>query len=1249
MSKLKSLAARLCLGLGWLVLALIASLTAIERSGLGERWLLDLLNARLGEAGAAVEIERANFRWSEPGVVLHGFTARSEGRLIHLERLHMIVGFHRASGFALRSVEIDGGGVLVGRDLTRVTRGLLDLQAKRPGGTPGGTPNALPAIQVRGLDIAIEGPAGEELEVGRLDLSLTRAAAGQSALEGRLALPRSPYATVASAIFLNGHGSEEEGLEFWASGREIDLRAVAIPEASFLDPVRALEPRGTVMMEGWGEVSVRGDFPPSGRLGVSLREGAILPPTGERPIEGIEIDLRAAFTPDDDDPLWAPKAWDARARFAGRWDEHPFGGGARAGIAAREGFVFESWAELADMPFDERTIELLGRPKWLEQPWRASAPRARADVTLGLRCHDAWQPPENPVSHLEYIALVGSVGEALGTWHGWPTRDGRPPIAFPLPITCRDVRLLFAHTPRVPRPDCIGLSLTGSHAQSELSLAYQAWSPPVDMPPFAPGFGRPEEDLSLRLAGVVIDDEIREAMGGLAVLEALADVEERYSPDGGTVNAEVHLSRRSGLERMAAEINLELDDVSATWSQIPAPIHGIGGRIQFIDDGRGDSAVRLALEGSLDSAPRVALRARLRREHDRIAEKLPGSTLEVMRLEVDEIDLAGSDRRVVDASLEGVGKTLAAFAPEGSARLLLQRTRRDWAEETRTLIEISPTDRLRLRPAAFPLLAHDVRGRVLVEVVEPPSADPRARVEPLVKTVVSPLIGRWRQDVPVAFTATFPPEADGRAIVAGANLRPSDEALLADIRSALESLSDAPEMLGASADVELLGALDFRAEVSVPRGEESPSTAYRFHLRANELRGSEGFLLTHLDGHFDLEDTHLVGDDVSARLGSTAIDLEHAELELGLGSYRLQADFSAGEVPLDREHLSFFLDEDTLGALIDDLDFRGRVEVPAGRLVFVQEPRGAPRLEVSGDLLLAGMSLDLGLPITVGSATARVERLVIEDGQARGWGTIDDLYGHVLGRQLGPSHMLVSYCDSRLSLDEFEGSFVRGRLSRIAAREASAPARPGPAFSVDLQAPYPFQLAVALEEADVGELLEGLFPSTVSDSGSLTCDVQLSGTLDDLLSIRGSGAGRLRESRMWSIPVFRDLFTQLGFDRTAVFDEMSTRFHVADGVVQMEDIEVHSPILKLIGGGTLDMDGTLHHDLAIRYSLVDKIKPLTQLIYFFQNTLLAVSIRGDMVRPVVVLQGAFTSAFKGVGDTYRRLPAPGLSSLPVRF
>lgn len=1245
MNKLKSVAARLSLGLGWAVLAALATLTAVEETGLCERWLLDLLNTRLGAVGTEVQIEGAEFRWSEPGVVLHGFSVRGQGRLIRLDRLHMIVGFDSARGFALRSVGIDGGEVLVGRDLTRGTRDLLDLQETRQRGAPG----SLPQIQVRSLNIAVEGPAGEALEVGRLDLSLTRADDGHSAIKGRLALPRSPYATVASAVFLTGHGSEEEGLEFRASGHAIDLRAVAIPEASFLDPIRDLEPQGSVMLEGWGKLSVRGDFPPSGKLSVSLRDGAILPPTGERPIEGVELDLRATFTPDDDDALWDPEAWDGRARFAGRWDEHAFGGGARVGAAARAGFLLESWANLKDLPFDERTLDLLGRPRWLEQPWRASAPRAQVDVTLGLRCHDTWKAPDDPIPYIEYVALVGTVGEARGTWHGWPTSTGEPPIAFPLPIICQDVRVLFAHTPRVPRPDCIGLTLSGRHAESSLELAFQAWSPPVDMPPFAPGFGRPEEDLTLRWTGVEIDDEVRAAMKGLAGLKALADVEERYSPDGGTADIGVHLSRRSGLEHMAAEVNLELTNLSASWLPVPAPIVGINGEIQFIDDGRGDSAVRLALEGRLDSAPRVALSARIRRERDSVGEQEPGSSLDVLHLEVHDLDLAGSDRQVVGASLEGVGDTITAFAPEGDAHLLLTRTRHGWAGDTRTQIEITPAAGVRLRPAAFPILARDVRGRVLVEVIEPGSKDPESQPDALVKTVVSPLIGRWRENIPVTFTATFPSGEDGSAIVTGAALRPSDDALLADLRGALEELTDSPEILGASADVELLGALDFQAEVSVPRSGEPPTTEYRFHLRANDFRGSEGFLLTHLGGFFDLSDGRLSGEGLTARLGSTPIDLARAELELGQGSYRLHADFAALDVPLDREHLSFFLAEETIDALIEDLGWRGRVEVPAGHLVFSQEFTGTPRLEISGDLRLSDMSLELGLPISVGSATARIEQLIIEDGRARGWGTIDELYGHVLGRDLGPSHMLVSYFDSRLSLDELEGTFVNGRLSRIGTDSASGPQRPGPAFSVDLEAPLPFQLAVALEEADVGELLAGLFPSTVADRGSLTCDVQLSGSLDDLLSIRGSGAGRLKESRLWSVPVFRDLFTQLGFENTAVFDEMSTRFHVSDGVVHMEDIVVHSPILKLIGRGQLDMDGTLHHDLAIRYSLVDKIKPLTQLIYFFQNTLLAVSIRGNMARPVVVLQGAFASAFKGVDDSYRRLPAPDLSSLPVRF
>jgi hypothetical protein len=98
-----------------------------------------------------------------------------------------------------------------------------------------------------------------------------------------------------------------------------------------------------------------------------------------------------------------------------------------------------------------------------------------------------------------------------------------------------------------------------------------------------------------------------------------------------------------------------------------------------------------------------------------------------------------------------------------------------------------------------------------------------------------------------------------------------------------------------------------------------------------------------------------------------------------------------------------------------------------------------------------------------------------------------------------------------------------------------------------------------------------------------------------LLGIAGSGSIKVLESKLWSIPVFRALFGQLGLDSTAVFDSMSTNFNVRDGLVDMHDITVRSPLLQLVGQGTLDFDGGLKYDLEVRYDLIDRLGPITRL------------------------------------------------------
>ena len=158
-----------------------------------------------------------------------------------------------------------------------------------------------------------------------------------------------------------------------------------------------------------------------------------------------------------------------------------------------------------------------------------------------------------------------------------------------------------------------------------------------------------------------------------------------------------------------------------------------------------------------------------------------------------------------------------------------------------------------------------------------------------------------------------------------------------------------------------------------------------------------------------------------------------------------------------------------------------------------------------------------------------------------------------------------------------------------------------------------------------------------------------SGDTADVLGIQGSGSLQVKESRLWSVPVFRALFSRLGLDNTAVFDRMSTRLRIKRGVIEMADILVHSPLLQLAGHGTIDFDGGLKHDLEVRYDLVDRLGPFRRLLYTIQNELLSVAIRGDMSRPEVILKNPITSLFSRNRDRYRALPLPGYAPLPPRF
>ena len=101
--------------------------------------------------------------------------------------------------------------------------------------------------------------------------------------------------------------------------------------------------------------------------------------------------------------------------------------------------------------------------------------------------------------------------------------------------------------------------------------------------------------------------------------------------------------------------------------------------------------------------------------------------------------------------------------------------------------------------------------------------------------------------------------------------------------------------------------------------------------------------------------------------------------------------------------------------------------------------------------------------------------------------------------------------------------------------------------------------------------------------------------MGSLVETKGRGSIHLERSRLWSIPLFRELLREFGLDHTVMFDEVRFDFEIDDKVIKMEGVELRSPLLKLVGGGTLDLEGRLDQELEVHYSIVDKITPFRRL------------------------------------------------------
>lgn len=1197
---------------GWTAIALAVALALAESLGVWAWAARSWLAAELGRSADEVRIETLRLSWLRPRLELEGVEVGPAGATVRIDAATLDFDLIGPGSPRLLRAKVDGGGLDLSRKLLaawQLERAAGDMRSMR---TPGAL---LPEIELRDVELALSTETLGRVPLGRVQVLLRADGEGRPQLWGRLdPSPALGGGARGAAVFLRGEAAGDDAFDVRATATALRLRAEELPEARAFDAVRAAQPKVRLDLDLRGRIPFASGAQPRLQLGLRLAGGSVSLLGGRETLEDLALDLRADWHPADETNWTELSAFDLLASWSGATTLGKLRGGAVCGVHAGDEQA-AVWLAGDEVRIGEPLRALLADDAFALRQWSAFEPGGSA------RLRAAWRLPrgaEVAAARVDVdLQLEGATTVAFRGWPGGPLNtlgDG-----FPLPLSNLRGDIVAHHDPRSNRPLRVGI--VDVHIDSRhgglvvpLHASGDSRSHAKDASPFAPGRGDAEYDLRITAEGLPFDEATEAALRGLSGSVQPDTTWEPYHPRGGAIDAKVHVARTVASTSTMVTADLSLAGLSARWDELPIPLDDVGGKLVFRSDGLGLRGLSFDLGARTDAGNRVRVRGRLQTDDDGDpATAHETDETQLVSAQSDALLLGGEDLAVVAASVPEVKEALDELSPRGSAAFSWSRLRHGAAGRRETRVLVRPLADLVVAPRSFPLPVSDLAGAAAILVPDDGKAEVRA----------GPLAGRVQESGGLAVEAQLP---SGAFRVRAAGIDLADPLLWHSLRTAWDAAAEAES-------VKFTGQADLDGSFTLGGGQAS----WQVQPRGASF-SSGAFALKDLRGSLRLDGRALAGRDLQAVLGQSRVSVQELSWELG-GDAPLAARFAA-EVPLDREHLAAFVDGATLDALVDGLELRGSLDVAEGRVLLRRGAR--PALELSGSARPRGVSLSLGLPIVVDDAALQVERLSFDEHGVKALVRATELRGKLADRALEDVRFLLTYVGDQLSIDEWDGRFEGGRLHGL-----GGDARRATVLGVALKPPYPFQVALQLEQVEVAGLLRGFHPGRGGLKGRVDAQLSATGELERLLGIRGRGSLALRESRLWAVPVFRELLGELGLDAGVVFDSMSANIEIAEGRVRMDGIRVRSPLLELAGGGTLDFDGGLDYELGLTYGLVDKLGPVTQALYWLQNKLLAVTIAGDMAQPLVRIQNPLGNLLRQLPR--RQLPQPGLSPMPPRF
>jgi hypothetical protein len=1239
------------MGLGWIAWILMGLALWLPRNGRLERFVQRTLQAQLGTAAGTVEVGPIDIHWTARSATIGRLAYVVQREELALRDLELRLGWSLARGpFIEQAVARHG--------YLRISEPLLQGIQATLGNTPAApTPldlSRIPALAIEDLKLEVETPEWGDLALGVVHASLAKDASGLPCLQGRMVPALEGHQ---GEVLLDGSMETDGRLVFRSTARDLPLGSGFLPTLPAFDWVRDLRSEGRVDLDASGHWAFGSEALPHVELRLILRDGEMrLPWLADRP-EHTLVDLgvvcSAVFAPGPEPSLWDRDAWAGRADLTARWKEVQVSGQARFARASTTEALAELFAHVPDAPLEEELVELLGSAEWAQGLWDSLALGGSLQAFVGLRIPADWDPTQPQTLERAVVLLPG--GKASCAYVGGLNEDGSGErnYGFPLPITNIEGLVTHLVAPHLALPERLSLiALEGRHSSGSIRANGSSHLVPSRLATSSQqGKQTPRQfDLNIHASALTVDDEFRAALGGLSGLGGCERLAEEYQPRGGRFDLQLKLWRQTGQENLSCDILLDVQDVDLTPKALGVRLQAARGSLAILIDGRhaGRAAVSVDLHGIVQGCE-GAVRVRGR------TQAMQGRTMAWWNVVASGVDL--NDAFLKERLGVRTPENLDALELTGHVDVELNAVQasdsaaRAWVEIHSGLESLHAN--LADLPRGLPSGVEAVTGRASIDL-RWPNVEREAQDDALSAAQVA-----WRVEaagilplektrVPLGLYAHGSSDSPARVKVSGAGLDLGDP----QIRESLNLFIGSPAEGSAPfslARLEQAGTLDFSAALTLPMPASpatsaAPSLELDLSVHLDRIGPESAPILEKVEGGGHYDGTAWRFDSLQAELAGSRVVLNDILLQPGSEHNWLEARLSVPSLPIDEPHLQHFLDARTLESLLGEMGCSGEIEFTDMRLELTRQADATIGIHLKGPVTLREVSLRLGLPVIVHRAKDVALDLFYENGRVRAAARVRDLDGEVAGRKLSKTGLQITYLEPRLTIEALDGRFEGGHLRSIG-HSGSAPSV---FFSLDLEEPYAFSLAGEMTGVDVSQLLRGIFNSDFANRGKIKAKIELSGRLSDLMGIRGTGSLRLTDSGLWAIPVFQAIFAQLGFESAAIFSRFDARFAVTQGKIKMDDIRLKSDLLSLVGSGTLDMKGDLHHDLEVHYSLVDRLGPINWILYQIQRRLLRITVRGNLDRPEVAAQGLFSWFFTPAAGG-QKLPLPPYSKRPRHF